>query len=172
MINRLKVALIIVSVVISLIAIGIVISTQLGKTPKNPSPETIAPTFVPTPTSVTKTSGPYSKLIDKIEKRPPLEKKDKEIRGELINSINGTSGTLYSTQDFQIYYIKTPDIFQVKLLNPEVNSAKQMAVMWFGSKGLSKKGICNLPIIFYLDLSITSQLPELKDTFSPLPEGC
>lgn len=175
MINKLRLSLIILSIVIFLIVIGIAVSTQLGKISKKPSRDLAMPTSPPTPTFISKPSGPYtgsySKLLDKIEKRPSLEEKDVKIRAELISLLGG-SGVLYSTQDFQIYYIKTPDVFQVKILNSDVDSAKLAAIKWFESRGFSTEGICNLPIMFYLDFSIISKLPELKDTFNPLPEGC
>ncbi len=147
-----------------------------GKSPSGkpfPISVTPIPTTIPPPTSPTSGQlGSYGKLLEKIKNRPTIAISDAKIRSELINSLLGKSGTIYTTPQLQVDYIKTPDVFQVKILTSDVDGAKQNAVKWFQSKGLSLEGVCNLPAMFYLDFSILKQYPNLKNSLNPLPLGC
>ncbi len=139
---------------------------------KSPSPGISSPTPAPQAYPTFTQLGDYGKLLEKVKNRPPIASSDAKIRSRLVSSLNGTSGTLYKTTRVQIDYIKSPDVFQVKILTSDIDSAKQDTVGWFRSEGLSMKGICNLPVMFYLDFSLLRQYPNLKNSFNPLPPGC
>jgi hypothetical protein len=102
----------------------------------------------------------------------PLTTSDSDIRNRLITSLNNQSGTLSQTQNYNISYIKTRDIFLVEITSTNANQAKSEALNWFFSQGLSTQGICNLPVSIYLSLTIKQSLAGENETFNPMPEGC
>ena len=108
------------------------------------------------------------KMLLILKNRPTLSPSDKAIRDQLISSPN----PIIKTKEFSMEYIPTPDQFQVEILSPDVSQAKANAVAWLTDKGLSKDGICYLPITFYLNYDVSENLRGQDTKFNPIPEGC
>lgn len=189
--KRLFFIFVILILLIILVTAAIFLSTkQRGGSKGNPIPA-ISPTqrpqqtpypkptniLTPTPTNTTNPPTEYfsedeQKLIQKVKNRTPLSVSDGEAKAIILSSIGNKSGVVYKSQNFTIEYIKSPDVFQVTILNTNVSLAKQEAVSWFKSQGLSQEGICSLPVMFILDWNMANKLRGTNTQFSPLPDGC
>lgn len=117
-------------------------------------------------------SGTRGKLYDKLTSDRVLSETDKEKRALIISEIGNKSGTLYSSPNVLLGYLSSPDFFQADILTSNVDLAKKEAVDWFLSKGLSKEGTCNLPIMFLLNQETTSEFINSGRKFNPLAPGC
>lgn len=135
----------------------------------------------PTPLPPVKTIPPVQynvqdekKNLNIINTRPQLSPADVEVRKKIIASIPGgnQSGVVYESSNVRIDYIQPHDIFQGEVLTVNITQAKQEASNWLRSQGLSQEGICILPIEFYLNYPIASQLQDTNTEFSTLPLGC
>lgn len=112
------------------------------------------------------------KLNALVENRQTLSAQDQKARNTILNSIGNTSGVFYTSDKVVIDYVKTADQFQVEILSTDITGAKQDAVNWFLSKGMSKEGLCKLPLNFYLNWDIAQKLRGQVTNFNPLPDGC
>lgn len=110
-------------------------------------------------------------ILNKIEKKQYLSPTDSTIKNRLIAATN-SEGVVYKTNDFRVDYVKAADEFQVEILTTDTANAKKLANEWLRSKGLSQQGICNLPILFYLNFDIANQLRGKGIEFNPTPDGC
>jgi hypothetical protein len=64
-------------------------------------------------------------------------------------------------------------VIQVELRDTNLDKAKKEALDWFDAAGFSMKGICDIPVQFYINNEIAEKLRGKKDiVFSPLAEGC
>lgn len=111
-------------------------------------------------------------LNDKLNNPQPLSQEDYAVRSKLLAKLNNATGTLYRTSSFRIDYLQSPDKFMVEIRDMNVGSAKQEATQWFLDQGMSKKGICNLPVIFYLNSDVAEELKPLHFVFNPVAENC
>jgi hypothetical protein len=111
-------------------------------------------------------------LVDKINHKPTLEFSDQKAKQILLASLNNQSGIAYQSPQITIGYLKTGDFFQVEILTTNIQTAKDEANVWFRAQGLSQKGICNLPVQFFLNWNIANQLRNQNIIFNPLPQGC
>jgi hypothetical protein len=111
-------------------------------------------------------------IADKINHRTSLSQNDQTVRTQLINDIGNKSGTVYESPQVKITYLQSGDFFQAEILVPDIQTAKADANLWLRNQGLTQQGICNLPLQFYLNYDISTQLRNNHVIFSPLPNGC
>jgi hypothetical protein len=110
---------------------------------------------------------------EQLQDKQPLSNSDTIAKENIIASLpdGETSGILYQSPDIIIDYTKSVDDIQVEILTTDISKAEAEAVTWFTNHGLSKEGICNMPIQFYLNFDIKQKL-KTETSFSPLPDGC
>lgn len=158
--------LIITLVLVIILAILVVASLVLLKTP---TIKELTPTQ--TPTFRYYEEG-RDQLLNIIKSRPKLSESDRFIREKIIASIGNKSGYILESADYKIEYIKAPDIFHIEILSSNITSAKTEASEWFYNQGLSKEGLCVLPVMFYLSRQVTENLSGSVVEINLLPEGC
>lgn len=129
-----------------------------------------APSVIPTQNIVQAQQN--DKLINAVEHRSSIASSDTQAKQLLINSLPENTEIIYSTNLFRVFYIPTPDVFQVEIDDQNYQEAKKSAVDWFISKGFTQDGICKLPVVFYLNFDIKQQLPDRGANFTPLAQGC
>ena len=158
-------------------AIVIIISTQQN-TP-TPSPTTPSPTSEPPPTvsdnlPVFYDNSAEARLAEKVQARPTLQPQDAQAKSTTLNTIlhGFNSGVLYETNDVRVEYVQSADLFMAEIKTTNLVKAKSEASTWFINQGLSQDGICNLPLMFYLDPAVSQTLQGQDVVFSPLPNGC
>lgn len=155
--------------------IGIMLLEGLKK-PKEEAPITPTPTTSEQPAR----SNPpvkydrenMKKLLELIKERPTSAPSDNSVRQGLINSLENSSGVFYTTGSITIEYVKNPNDFEVEIKTTDVSAAKQEALNFFRSKGLSDDGICKLPLFFYLSQDAAKKLSGSGQKFKPLPDHC
>lgn len=171
--------------VIGLAAVLFVIAAlmliSIFTTPDVPD-ETPPPTPIATPTisqanlrvPVRYDKASFDKLVDKVENKEQLSEVDSAAKAKILSLLPAgkTSGVLYSTPTIIIDYTSGVDLFQVEILTTNIESAKDEGVKWFREQGISQKGICDLPVDFYLNWEVANELRGKNITFSPLAEGC
>lgn len=141
----------------------------------------------PTPIQLNQTSIPHtnpmlhnldikaaSQLVTREEQRTPLSQADIQAKNQILKLLpSGQNyGTVYSSNNIDIEYVQSLDLFDVNILTPNVASAKKEAENWFKKQGMSQQGICNLPLGFYLSPAVANLLQNTNFIFSPLPDGC
>ncbi len=141
---------------------------------------TITITLTPTPTHET-TSPPVKydtaaqdKLLDKFNNRQALSSNDTFAKAKILASLppGQQSGIVYKTSNISIEYVHSPDLFQIEILTTDIAQAKAAANVWFRAQGMSQRGICDLPLLFYLNWEIANQMRGQNIQFSPLGNGC
>ncbi|MBP9719578.1 MAG: hypothetical protein KBD46_03835 [Candidatus Levybacteria bacterium] len=149
-----------------------------------PSQQTETPQITTQPSTSTTQTGPQTKpavpysqtqtdkLLQRVTTRTPLSDADKTVKQTIIASMNAGSESVFVSPQFRIEYIKSPDVFMVEVLDPEVTSAKKAAVDWFLQKGFSIDAVCTMPVTFYLNPAVANQLKNTNTVFSPLAQGC
>jgi hypothetical protein len=134
---------------------------------------TKTPTPVLSPTIISK--NPQDRMLDKIEHRQQLSPSDISALNKMLSTFipDKETGTIYKNHAIQIEYLKTSNLFQVEILNKDIEQAKSEANTWFRQQGMSQEGVCNYPVQFYLNYDLKQQLPkEQVAGFNPLPPGC
>lgn len=161
-----------------LLIVGLVMFAQQKKPgslpPFFPTPTPLArpPLSAQTQPAVPYVTGSGKRLLDKIERRELLSPADASVKRNLITiSLNGEK-FLSVTVSYRMIYVPTFDIFQVELLSNDISSAKRRATEWFTDQGLSSEGVCNLPIMFYLNSEVANAMRNTNTVFNPLPERC
>ncbi len=147
-------------------------------TKHSPAPANIttSPTLFPTPTSFVvkqpqvNPQNSDNKLIDAIQNRQTLSATDSASKNSIIRSLNDQPGSPAKTDEFRIDYLPAGDLFQVEILTTDYQKAKTDATNWFLTNGFTQEGICKLPVEFYLNWNIRTQLNLTN--FNPLPDGC
>ena len=112
------------------------------------------------------------KSVDSIKNRQELSTQGRVARQNLINSMGNASGVLQETNTYRLEYIKLPDIFMAEILTTNITQAKQDVESYLLQQGFSQSDICYLPLVFYLNASISQSLRGTAVEFSPLPLGC
>lgn len=112
------------------------------------------------------------KMLERLKSRVPLSIKDESTKQRIVKSVNGKSSILITTQTFRVEYIESPDIFMVEIKTIDIGKGKSDTKEWLISQGFTPQGACELPVVYYLNLNVASQLRDLGLTFSPLEEGC
>ncbi len=176
-----KQTIIIAGVILLLIFLTIIYSgikrmdTQKEVQPNNmfiPYEKTGAKSISPSEERIT--GNPQQVLLETIAKRPLLSPEDIAAKKKMVALIPAgeESGVIIESDTVRIEYIHTPDIFQVEILTTDIPQAKKNANALFRKFGMSQKGVCYLPVQFYLNYEVSRQLGEQKKSFSPLPLGC
>lgn len=167
----------IIVIVMIVISINLLFQSS-SSTPQPPFQTTSSPTVTPVgPTPVSKPPIPYNKsdsdqLLEKVENRADLSTQDSTAKQKLLEPFANKSATLQQTNLYIISYVSSADLFQVEILSADISTAKSLATNWFLSKGFSKQGICDLPVMFYLNFSIASSLKNSGLTFNPQADIC
>lgn len=139
------------------------------------------PTTYPLPTTSTNAnnapipiaSDTGKKMVEKVINRKVLQGSDATLRKKLADfALNQPGEIIYTSSLFDVTYIKAFDLFQVEILNQDINSVKQKAVAWFIDYGFSQDGVCNLPIMFILGENAADSLRGTTNGFDLLPPGC
>lgn len=150
------------------------------ETEQGPSPTPIAPNQTPR-SPQTKTNPPIQyeqdatkRMLDKLNTRPPLTPSDTAARKKILSFLPSgqISGVLYNSPTVTIDYTSAADQIQVEILTVDIAQAKRDATSWLRSQGLSQRGICDLPVVFYLSSDVLNQVRNKNFTLSPLAEGC
>lgn len=82
------------------------------------------------------------------------------------------AGILHENNDYRIEYIESLDVFKIEVVSSDVANTKKAGNKWFLDHGMTQAEICELPVRFYLNYGLTQDYPELKKTFTPLPDEC
>jgi hypothetical protein len=165
----------VVALIILLFIIPLVLFLFRGNQSNTPISE---PTPVVTQTaktiaSVTQATLPSPTISQQLDK--PVAQNDQAVKEKLLTDIlHGTtvSGVVYSSPTIQIEYVAAADLFQGEVKTTAIDAGKNEAVQWMVKKGFSKQGLCDLPLIFYLNTSISQTLPDKGADFNSLPDGC
>jgi hypothetical protein len=114
-----------------------------------------------------------ARLLDKLKNRQPLSDEDTKAKTKILKLLPKgiNSGILYQSTNTIIDYTDIIDEFQVEILTTDLNKAKAEGTDWFSQQGMSQKGICDLPVNFYLSKEVSSAL-QGKLGFNPLPTSC
>jgi hypothetical protein len=138
-------------------------------------PVTVSSTPVPSesPPEVIYNSSAGAQLANKIIHRQTLSEKDAAAKTTVLETIlkGDNSGIVFQTTDVRVEYVKSVDLFMAEILTPNIDGAKEEAVSWFLKQGFSQQAVCNLPVMFYLDTTVSSKLQQ-SVPFSPLANGC
>ncbi len=138
------------------------------------------PTATPTPIE-TKTNPPVKydqsaqdKLLDRVQHRRQLTNEDASTKTKILSLLpqGEQSGILFQSTNIIIDYTHSADIVQVEILITDIQQAKAEANIWFRSQGMSQQGICDLPVMFYLNFDVATKLRGSNVQFSPLPNSC
>jgi len=170
---REKWPIIVLGIIAVVVIVAIIISIIYAS--NNNQTTTLTPTISPTinvPHDINPTQAVViKKLLDNVEHRQPLSTSDNQIRQSIIANTTPSHDIVYQTNDFVIEYVQAPNDFETEILSTDTDTAKQEAVSWFISKGISNQGICRLPLNFYLSQQVSAQLPK-GYVFDRLPKGC
>jgi hypothetical protein len=112
------------------------------------------------------------RLLLKLEHPSILSTNDAAVKTHILSFLNGQPGDLYHGPDVIISYLPAGKEFQGEILTTNIDLAKKEAVDWFTTQGMSKQGICDLPIMFFLGANASAQFQNPNVLFSPLPPGC
>ncbi len=117
---------------------------------------------------------PEKKLMDTLEHRPQLSDEDILAKRKILSLLpkGERSGILYQSTNVIIDYTQPLDIFQVEILITNIDQAKTEGSTWFTTQGMSQKGLCDLPVQFYINKNVAEKLRGLHISFSPLAPGC
>lgn len=116
----------------------------------------------------------HSKLADILINRPTIMPEDNDAKTDLLNTtVKGfNSGIVFETPNVRVEYVKSVDMFMAEILTTNIQAAKDETNVWFREKGISQKGICKLPIMFYVNRANIEELKKQNVEFNPLPNGC
>lgn len=154
---------IIVTVIIAAILLVILLVSFMAVFRKNPRPNNIPDT-------------PSTK-IDPQKFLPPQAVKEQEpkrardIRQEIILSASDKNGdkVVFSSANYRIIYVPTPDVFFVQIFKDPADSYRREAQSWFIQKGLTQSDLCNLPVRILL---FDPGLKKTNPNFNYFPDGC
>ena len=159
-----------------LLTLLIFFSFQQNQTNNQQENATISPIPTRTPSSISKdvqyNSEESKKIWGRVKNKATLSIQDAQAKETLLKDSLKASDIVYESENVQLYYISTFDFFQAEIITQDINAAKQEAVSWLESYGLSQQGICNLPLIFHLNSSVEQSLRGKNIIFSPIAEGC
>lgn len=160
------------------VALTSAIFALLAPSGQRPSPE---PPSLTTPTPVSINPKPTlpvqynkegtDKLIDIVKNTRILSANDTSVKSRIVALAKQPSGSIFSTPQYIITYNSTFDVFEVIIYDQNLSSVKNAASRWFTDQGISKQGLCNLPVSFIIDPSLRQKISTFTD-FNPLPDGC
>ena len=171
----------IIALVFAFILLVIVFMIIIITINNNKSYTTPVPSPTPAPASSISQVSPRvifnsvagAKLAYNIIHRQTLSSPDAAAKTATLTTIlkGDNSGVVYKNSDVSVEYVQSVDLFMADILTTNINQAKTETVDWFISQGFSKQAVCNLPVMFYLDTSVSSEL-QTDIQFSPLANGC
>ncbi|HWY79714.1 MAG TPA: hypothetical protein VNW29_05130 [Candidatus Sulfotelmatobacter sp.] len=168
--------IIIFAVILLCITFSIV---YLSLTQNPPQEKKIVPT--PFPTNIQANSLPLlydnaaeGRLAQKILTRPTLEPSDTQQKNTTLTTIlhGFNSGVLYETANVRLEYVQSADIFLAEIKTANITIAKEEISTWLFKQGFTQTGICNLPVMFYLNPEVSQNLQGKNVIMSPLPNNC
>jgi hypothetical protein len=112
------------------------------------------------------------KLQKTLSERRALSASDQAVRRKILAPFTEKGGVVIVLKNARVEYVKTADLFQGEITTIDIARAKRDVVDWFIDQGISKEGICDLPLMFYLSQSVSSQLAGRDLSFSPIPDSC
>lgn len=114
------------------------------------------------------------KLMEKIIHRQKLSTNDAFAKASILSLLpkEHPSGILYQSGTIIIDYTQSADMFQVEINTTDITAAKAEANIWFRARGMSQKGICDLPLMFYINYETMIKLKNSGTEFSPLANSC
>ena len=107
-------------------------------------------------------------MLDLVDNRRDLSPSDMNVKEKLKKLLK----TPKTTNTYTIEYVSNPDEFMVEILTIDMNTAKEESVAWLKSQGLSEQGVCNLPVVYYLNYNVAQNLRDMNVKFNPLAPGC
>jgi hypothetical protein len=169
--------IILLATILVIIVFAIVFISFGGK-PSSEKKITI-PTQIPTVTQADNTQVLYddaaeSRLAQDILHRPQLSSQDAQQKTNTLQTIlhGPNSGVLYETSNVRLEYVQSADLFMAEIKTINIVQAKSEIYTWLQGQGFSPQGICNLPVMFYMDPEVRQALEGQKIIFSPLPSSC
>jgi len=178
-INKIEIVLLISCFLVGIVFLIVIFTsfnatshTQINSLPTiTITPSTTERAFVSSP--IKYDLNAQKKLIENINNKNAIATKDAQVKETIITSLlSGQTGIVYASTNINISYIKSADIFQGEILTTNIALAKQETVNWFMNHGVSQQGICKLPLMFFLNQDVSSQIQDANIVFSPLPPGC
>ena len=143
--------------------------TQVQNQAVSPSPA--AQQYTSPNTNLNYVPGSATKDLQRLIERAPLSASDTAVKNNILERLGNKSGSPYQNSDFAINYVVGPNDFEVEITTKEIDKAKEEAISWFKSQGLTDQGICNLPVTFYVIDTVKNSLPS-ETSFDPNPPNC
>lgn len=112
------------------------------------------------------------KMLNIVEAKPKLSLSDEIAKQKILDQIGNKNGILVGNNDYSLEYVLSAGSFLVEIKNPSIDFSKQKAINYLKSAGLSENGICNLPLVFYLNPSVAQEYGKEKKEFIPIPDFC
>lgn len=170
------------AIILALVIIGIaVVLTNQDQVPA-PTEKVAKPLISPTPTPLAIFSEPpvrydpdgQEKLLEKKINRTPLSSNDATVKSKLLTYLpeGEVSGSIHESRTIRVTYLQSLDLFKVEILTADISAAKNEANTWFRQQGMTQKGICDLPLGFYLNWDVANSLRNSELVFNPLANGC
>lgn len=177
------VAAILLGIVLFLVVLGIIVVVTRSKNNPGTTANNLTPTpLVASPTQTAQNGNPpvvynessTDKLLAIIKKKDPLAATDRVAKANILTLLPSgkQSGIVYANDKVSIEYVQAPDLFMVEILTTDIPAAKSAANIWFRSHGISQQAICKMPVEFYINYDVASQLRGKSVNFSPLGNGC
>jgi hypothetical protein len=137
-------------------------------------PNTTQTTTYPQQGAISYSTENTKKLIDKINNPVPLRPQDQLAKQTILNQIFNQSTIVIDDPLYRIEYIKSLDQFLIDIKTADTIKAKQQAKGWFLSHGFTDFGLCDMPVVFYVDPGIISLFKGSKITtyFDQMADGC
>lgn len=102
-----------------------------------------------------------------------ISEADRAVRTQIIHNAGNKTATLSETATYSLLYVGPLDLFQAEIKTIDISQAKKDAASYFITKGVSKEGICRLPLSFRLSREIVQSVSGKNNfAFDPTPEGC
>ena len=150
---------------------------------ENPVLSTSESTPAPTESAVTEShiviSPEDSKLAyERFTNRVPLSELDLKAKNQIVDQLRKTmgiptgdiEGAIFQNANVRVEYVSGPDDLEAEILVPDFNLAKQQVEDYLTQKGFTKKGICDLPLNYYVG-GVANELPN-GTSFDPNPLAC
>lgn len=168
------------SILIVILLLRIISTGRPGQIRVSPSPSepipgsSFLPSFAPSvfDPSLIYEPGSLEKDYQRITSKSELSESDKRVRVQLITLAGNKSGVVHRTENYILEYVSSPNQFMAEITTVEVDSVKTQINQWLIGQGLSQDGICNLPLVLYLNSVARNELATKNLKVSLIPEGC
>lgn len=162
-------------VIILIMAAAIPFTTLLVLRQTNLENEAAAPELKTRAKNVSVPDAYAIKLAKRNSDRKPLIGRDKAAKDNFLRNLKASQhpeeGIVFKSNNVAITYVYLLDSFESEILTTNIDLAKAEAEDWLQGQGLSKQGICDFPLNFFLSASVVDQLPQ-GTTFDPNPKFC